>query len=176
MGLSEKAETGDIHLLCFDPTHQIHNTVIGKCWQQIGRENTITLPSNTGRRRLSVLGAINIISDKFTSLVTEDNCDREMIKVALSEIRKDYPDNKKIVLILDNATYNRAYNTQDFAASLNIQLKFLPPYCPNLNLIERIWKLMKKKSTSKYLLFYFLNYENEIKNLLSQKFQIIKAS
>lgn len=112
-----------------------------------------------------------------------------MIKVALSEIRKDYPDNKKIVLILDNATYNRAYDTQDFATSLNIELKFLPPYCPNLNLIERIWKFMKKKVLqntyySTFFAFYeaiiefcsnFKIYENETKNLLSQKFQIIKA-
>lgn len=173
----------------FDPTHQIHNTVTGKCWQKKGGKYTLILSSNTGRKRLSVLGAINAVSTKFSSLITEDNCDKEMVKATLSEIRKDYFDNKKIVLILDNAAYNRAYETQDFARSLNIELKFLPPYCPNLNFIERLWKLMKKEILKNIYYpafsdFYdaIINfcsnlqiYQNEINNILSQKFQIIKA-
>lgn len=132
---------------------------------------------------------MNSVSLQFTSVVTEDNCDQYMMQETLKQIRKEYPDGKKIVLILDNASYNRAYSVRDAAKELNIELKFLPPYCPNLNLIERIWKFMKKKilSCTYYPTFSeFQNaihdfcsgieiYHEEIKTLFSQKFEIIKA-
>lgn len=107
----------------------------------------------------------------------------------LKQIRKDYMDHKPIILILDNARYNHALCVQNTAKELNIILKFLPPYCPNLNLIERIWKFMKKTILAcKYYPTFteFQNamddfckhiyiYNKEIKTLLSQKFEIIKA-
>ena len=186
----ELAQRGEIHLLFFDPTHQIHNTVIGKCWQPIGGENTIILPSNTGRQRLSVLGALNAVTMKFSSVITEDNCDQFMVQETFKSIRSEYPDEKKIVMILDNASYNKAYATRDCAAENNIYLDYLPPYCPNLNLIERLWKFMKKKILKStyyptFKDFYraisdfcknIIQYSSEIKSLISQKFQIIKAA
>lgn len=186
----ELARKGSIHLLFFDPTHQVHNTVIGKCWQPIGGANTITLPSNTGRRRLSVLGAINAITMQFSSVITEDNCDQFMVQETFKSIRSEYPDGKKIVMILDNASYNKAYATRDCAADHNISLDFLPPYCPNLNLIERLWKFMKKKILKcqyypTFKDFYqaisdfcrtLSQYSDEIFSIISQKFQIIKAA
>ena len=123
---------------------------------------------------------------KLTSIITRSNCDKEMAKKILEEIRKDYPDWKEIVIIEDNAKYHHAKVVIELARKLNIKIQFLPPYCPNLNLIERIWKFMKSKFKNKYYAtfenFYkavynfcanFKQYENEIKTLLSQKFQII---
>jgi transposase len=177
---------GKIHLLYYDPTHQIHNTIIGKCWQGIGEKNTIRIPSNTGRSRISVLGAVNAVSTQFTGIITEDNCDKEMNEIVLEEIRKDYPDGKKIVIILDNASYNRAYCVKDKAEELNMELLFLPPYSPNLSLIERVWKFLKNTLKNTYFptlqdfksaIFDFCanfeKYADNIKRLLSQKFEII---
>jgi Transposase and inactivated derivatives len=45
-----------------------------------------------------------------------------------------------ITLILDNARYQRCHLVQQYAAALGIELLYLPPYSPNLNLIERLWK------------------------------------
>lgn len=181
-----KALFGKCHLLFYDPTHQIHNTVIGKCWQKKGGENTIRLQSNTGRDRVSILGAINVISKKFTSIVTEDNCDKEMNEKVMEGIRKDYPDNKRIILILDNASYNKAYCVRDKAKELNIRLWYLPPYSPNLNLIERIWKFLKKLLKNKYIptlseykkfIFNFCRnleiHSEEINRIISQNFEIL---
>ena len=50
-----------------------------------------------------------------------------------------------IVLIMDNARYQKCKLVLEKAASLNIQIIFLPPYSPNLNLIERLWKFVKKE-------------------------------
>lgn len=73
---------------------------------------------------------------------------------------------------------------------LNIDLVYLPPYSPNLNLIERLWryfkkKVMKNKYYADYNLFekavetFFQTFDNKIpdmKSLLNFKFGIIKAS
>lgn len=96
----------------------------------------------------------------------------------------------KIYLVMDNARYNRAYDVQDLALELNIELLYLPPYSPNLNIIERLWKFFKKKvMRNKYyqeftdffeaICSFFKNfneYEEELKTLLSLNFQIIKTN
>ncbi len=147
------------------------------------------LPSNTWRRRITILWAINIVNTtKLTSIVTEDNCDQEMAQALLREVRKDYPDWKEIVMIKDNAKYHHANSVQELAKELNIRIVFLPAYCPNLNLIERVWKFMKSKFKNIYhetfddfynaVFNFFWNFgehKEEIKTILSQKFQIIKA-
>jgi len=47
---------------------------------------------------------------------------------------------------LDNARYQRNHVVQSLAADLGIRLLFLPPYSPNLNLIERLWGFAKRQS------------------------------
>ena len=135
----------EFYLLSYDPVHQLHNTINGKCWQAKGEKGTINLPSNTGRKRISILGAINPLTYKFTCLTLEGMVDKEVTKHCLDNIRQAYDDGKEIVIIMDNAKYNRAYEVQKHAKELNITIKYLPPYCPNLNLIERVWKYLKKK-------------------------------
>lgn len=167
--------------------HLIHNTLLGKCWQEKGGDNTTVLESNTGRRRISIIGAIDAVTKKFSGFVTEANCDKEAIKTMLDTIRKNYPDDKTIVLFLDNARYQRAYDVQDHAKSLNISLVFLPPYSPNLNLIERVWKLFKKKIRNTYRQtfqdFYDASVEictqldgkylSEVSSLINHRFHIL---
>jgi transposase len=186
--LYKQAENKEIHLLFNDPTHKIHNTIISKCWQLKGGRNTQTIQSNSGRTRFTILGAINVLDLTFTSVITKNNCDKEMASLHLEEIRKDYPDGKKIVLILDNAKYHHAITFKETAKKLNIELKFLPTYSPNLNLIERLWKFMKKIMRNTYFptlkdfekaIFDFCTnldiYYNEIKKIISQKFEILKS-
>ena len=145
------AQNNEIHLMFADPTHKIHNTINGKCWQKRWKDWTIFLPSNTWRKRITVLWAINVTTPtRLTSIVTENNCDQEMAKALLREIRKEYPDWKEIVIIKDNAKYHHAESVWALAQELNITIVFLPPYCPNLNLIERVWKFMKSKFKNKY--------------------------
>ncbi len=112
---------------------------------------------------------------------------QDVTKVTLKNIRETYNDGKNIVIIMDNAAYNRAYPVQDYAKELNITIKYLPPYSPNLNLIERVWKFLKSKLKNKYIEKYkdfelwindfcknFDNYKNEIQKLIADKIQIIK--
>ena len=113
---------------------------------------------------------------------------KNLIWFSIKEIRKEYPDWKEIVIIKDNASYHHAIEVQELAKKLNIKIVFLPAYCPNLNLIKRVWKFMKSKIKNIYYKtfndFYntvinffghFEEYKEDIKTLLNHKFQIIKA-
>lgn len=186
----EEARQGKNVVLFLDPVHQIHNNENDYAWQFKGKEGTKNVLANTGRRRLNIIGALNPLLLKVTSLLMEGSCDREVIKVFLRQIRMDYPKEPKITVFLDNAGYNRAYDVQELAKTLNITLAYLPPYAPNLNLIERLWKFFKKKVMkntyyASFQSFYqaidnffknFSDYEKELTSLLTFKFKIIKAS
>jgi len=170
-----------------DPAHQVHNVDNSYCWQPQGKTGTKDVPSNSGRERLTVIGAISTGSFKPTILTTKDNCDGAMMTVFLGEVRKDHPKATTIHIFLDNAKYNHSKLVNAEAKRLGIQLKFLPPYSPNLNLIERLWKFMKKKvkANKYYKTFqeftaaihdFFKNisqYKTELEKLLTLNFEII---
>ena len=63
----------------------------------------------------------------------------------LNKLRQLHP-GRPIKVVLDNASYQKNYLVRWHAAILDIELIFLPSYSPNLNLIERYWKFVKKKS------------------------------
>lgn len=52
---------------------------------------------------------------------------------------------RHIILILDNARGHIAWATRIFAEKLDMTLVFLPPYSPDLNPIEAIWKSIRRK-------------------------------
>ncbi|MCK5536788.1 MAG: IS630 family transposase [Bacteroidales bacterium] len=184
-----KSSNGDLIVLNFDPMHQTHNNENGRIWQKKGKEGTKNVKSNTGRRRINILGAINMVNLDIVPFITEENCNKESIKIFLSEVKKTYPKAKEIKIFLDNARYQRNYEVQDYAKELGIILEFMPPYSPNLCLIERLWKFFKKKVVrNKYYNtfdeFYdfvcdFFSLENwekmkpELENLLTLNFEII---
>lgn len=156
-------------------------------WQPRGRKGTISIKTNPGRKRINILGALDLKNISIISNLTEEKCNTERVVELLIKIKKMYP-NKKIVIILDNAKYNHANNTRNFAKDMNIKLLFLPSYSPNLNLIERLWKFTKKKLVhnlyyEQFDLFvneverYFENidqYKPELGNIITKKFEIIK--
>jgi transposase len=176
-------------LLFLDPMHQIHNNENDYAWQPKGLEGTKQVLSNTGRKRLNIIGAINPVSFEPTVILIEENCTAEVIEAILEEIKIQYCKAKTICIILDNAKYQRSSNVQITAKFFNIDLVYLPPYSPNLNLIERLWRyfkkeLMKNKYYGEYSTFesavenFFAKFEDrfdDLKTLLNFKFGIIKA-
>ena len=67
----------------------------------------------------------------------------------LRKISAEYPE-KTVHLIMDNARYQKCSAVQTLANELGIILQYIPPYSPNLNLIERVWKFVKGELRSKY--------------------------
>ena len=157
-------------------------------WQPRGKKGTIWIKSNTGRRRINILGALNSEDLSVLTTLTEETCNAERVIEFLQKIKDTYP-GMKIVIVLDNARYNYAKITRAFAEENGIFLLFLPPYAPNLNLIERLWKFSKKYLVNnhyheKFSQFFdatnsFFNnlekHHQELTSLMTRKFQIIHA-
>lgn len=137
--LKKKSE-GKIYFA--DSVHPQHNAVISYGWIKKGED--FEIPSNTGRYHLNINGAIDI---KSMDVVTR-SCewvDAAAICELMRALRRRNSCGEVIHLILDNARYNRSKKVKALAPKLGIVLMYLPPYSPNLNPIERLWKFFKKK-------------------------------
>ena len=170
-----------------DSTHPTHNVSSHYVWSTCGERREVE--TNTGRSRLNIQGAINA---KTLEIVTEmsDQMNAETTLNFLKKIEDKHPDYQEINIILDNATYHHAKIIKKYLSESKskIQLNFLPPYSPNLNIIERYWKVFKKKVLTKhhddFLDFkdacqdFFdtqLEYIDEIKHLFNLEFHILNG-
>jgi transposase len=148
------------------------------------------LKTNTGRKRLNILGAYNPDSYAFIHLTGEETCDAKRVIEYFQVILWTYRHAPAIVLILDNARYFKAkIVTTWLKAHPKLRLKFLPSYAPNLNLIERFWRFVKERlvknryyekyKTFRATVFRFLNHIDEyidnLKTLMVEKFEIVKV-
>lgn len=98
--------------------------------------------TGSGRQRLNVLGAVGYGTCKMITVINRGSIGAEQVCQLLREIHRRC--RKPVTIVLDNASYHRAKVVRELAEELGIELLFLPPYSPNLNLIERVWKLVKK--------------------------------
>ena len=136
------------------------------------------------------MGALDAISHEMITVTNTGYINAVSVCELLTKIASKY-DDMPITIILDNARYQRCKLVQEHAEKLNIELLFLPPYSPNLNLIERVWKFVKRKTLySKYYSDFTAfvaaisdclaktngEYKEELDSFLSLKFQSFKDS
>lgn len=100
------------------------------------------IPTGSGRQRLNVLGAIGYGTCKMVTVINRGSIGAEQVCQLLRKIHRRC--RRPVTIVLDNASYHRAKVVRELAETLGIELLFLPPYSPNLNLIERVWKMVKK--------------------------------
>lgn len=102
------------------------------------------MKSAYGRKRVNCLGFLDAVSHKLESVMNDSYLNTDSVCEGLRKIRRNVPD-ELLYVILDNAAYQHCRKVKDCAAELNINLIYLPPYSPNLNLIERLWKFLRSK-------------------------------
>ena len=103
----------------------------------------------SGRKRYNVLGALNFVTKKVTTVANDTYITATEVCEMLRMVATKY-EGKAIHIILDNARYQKCGVVMELAKELRITLHFIPPYSPNLNLIERLWKHVKGRLRSKY--------------------------
>jgi len=138
--------------ICFmDGVHPTHNVQPAYGWIETGIRKEI--PANSGRSRINLSGVIDILSHKI--VVQEDKMLNANATISfLRKIEEAYPTKKRVHLFCDNAPYYRNKEVTKYLVTSKIHLHFLPPYSPNLNPIERLWKWMKER------IIYNTYYEN----------------
>lgn len=131
-------------ILFMDSCHPSMATKITYGWIKKGQSKAIE--TSASRTRINLVGAINLSNVTSPVICTYSTVDGEAVTDFLEQVRKHSGITGKINLILDQAGYNKDADVITKAKILNIDLHFLPPYSPNLNPIERLWKVMNEYS------------------------------
>jgi transposase len=131
-------------VVCFvDAAHFVHGTFLGYLWCF----TRLLIRGPSGRKRFNVLGAIDAVTRQLTTVMNDTTIDAATVCELLRKLSARYP-GLPLSLVLDNARYQRCEPVRLLAAELRIELLYLPSYSPNLNLIERLWKFVKKEVLS----------------------------
>jgi transposase len=123
--------------------------------------------SATGRQRYNVLGALNAVTHEVIRVCNQGYVTAETVcallrALAASGLRVP------ITIVLDNARYQRCELVQALARQLGIHLLFLPSYSPNLNLIERLWRFVRKQSLNSAWFASFEQFQAAIDECLNK--------
>lgn len=177
-----KGEEDPIYFM--DAVHPQHNPVIACGWIKRGEEHAVR--SNTGRKRVNINGAIDL--ERLEPVVRFDETINADSTIALFEALEQINLIASFIYVIcDNARYYRSKRVQEYLKTSRIKLVFLPPYAPNLNLIERLWKFFKKKvlynryfetfaefkAACEEFFAHPAKYQRELRSLLTENFEIV---
>jgi transposase len=137
----KQARQGRRQVYFVDAAHFVFAPFLGCVWCAA----RLFVRAASGRKRYNVLGALDAVTHRLVRVTNFDSINAESVCAllhAVAEAAVGLP----ITLVLDNARYQKCALVQGVAESLGIELLYLPGYSPNLNLIERLWRFVRKES------------------------------
>jgi transposase len=179
----DAARAGREHVFFVDAAHFVFGTFLCCLWS-ITR---VFVRAASGRQRFNVLGAWNAVTRELVAITNTTVVNSETMCELLRAISARGLVGP-ITLVLDNARYQRNALVQGLAKELEITLLFLPSYSPNLNLIERLWKFLRKKALSRWhvtfeamqaavagVLDRLGDYRDELSTLMTERSAIVEV-
>jgi transposase len=178
----KQARRGRRQVYFVDAAHFVFAPFLGCLWCAA----RLFVRAASGRKRYNVLGALDAVSHRLIRVTNFDYIDAESV-CALLRVVAGASVGLPITLVLDNARYQKCALVQGLATSLGIELLYLPGYSPNLNLIERLWKFVRKESLNSTYYEAFeqfttaidecldnlpTKHKSEMETLLTHKFQM----
>ena len=175
----------DSPVLFADATHPTYNAQPAYGWIRKGERAEIA--TTPGRRHLNLHGAVNAETREVFAF-DDERIDAASTLELFRRVEAAYPLADVIYMITDNARYYHAKAVSEYLKASRINLVFLPPYSPNLNIIERLWRLMHKHSLynrsygsfaefrGAILDFFFRlpeEFSDSLRSLLTLKFNIV---
>lgn len=135
----EKAAGGMEALLFMDASHFVMGCdYLGSIYGRVRR----FVKSFSGRMRYNVLGAVDFVTKEVVTVTNDTYITATEVCGILRKVSAKYT-GRAVHIVLDNARYQKCKVVQALAQELCIDLVYIPPYSPNLNLIERLWKFVK---------------------------------
>jgi len=159
----EEAKQGKRHVFFVDAAHFVMQPFLGFLWCFVRQ----FIPSPSGRKRFNVLGALHATTLQVVTFTNDTYINSFSVARLMCRIAVEFA-GIPITLVMDNARYQRCRFVIDLATALGIELLFLPPYSPNLNLIERLWKFVKKKYLYSEYYQSFVDFKQAINNCIAQ--------
>jgi transposase len=159
----EEAQAGQRAVFFVDAAHFVLAPFLGFLWSF----TRVFVKAPAGRKRFNVLGALNAITHELITVTNDTYINAESVcelLYKLAALNLSVP----ITLVLDNARYQKCALVFALAKSLNIELLYLPAYSPNLNLIERLWKFVKKECLYSQYYADFSAFKDAIVKCLSE--------
>src|SRR5262249_25458713 len=159
----QEARAGRRAVFFVDAAHFVWAPFLGYLWC-LAR---LFVRSGTGRKRYNVLGALNAVTHDVIRVCNQGYVTADTVCAllrALASSGLQVP----ITVVLDNARYQRCALVQALAWQLGIHLLFLPSYSPNLNLIERLWRFVRKQSLNSTWFDSFEQFQAAIDDCLSK--------
>ena len=158
-----QAQAGQPAVFFVDAAHFVLAPFLGFLWT-LAR---VFIQAPSGRQRFNVLGALNAITHELITVTNDSYITAQEVCQLLNQLAA-LDLSVPISLFLDNARYLRCRLVIETAARLQIELCFLPPYSPNLNLIERLWKFVKKQCLYSTYYAEFTPFKAAITSCLTQ--------
>ena len=146
-----------------DAAHFVLAPFLGFLWSL----TRVFIKAPAGRQRFNVLGALNALTHELITVTNDTYITAESLCALLQKLAAlnlTVP----ITVFLDNARYQKCALVQAVAAQLNIELCYLPAYSPNLNLIERVWKFVKKQCLYSKYYADFATFQAAIENCIRE--------
>jgi len=135
-----EARAGRRDVYFADGAHFVYAAFLGWLWC-VAR---LFVRAASGRKRYNVLGALHAVSHRLIRVANHTYLNAESVGALLRAVAAASV-GRPITVVLDNARYQKCAAVQGLAKALGITLLYLPGYSPNLNLIERVWKFVKKQ-------------------------------
>lgn len=157
----KEAREGKRSVFFVDAAHFVHAPFLGFLWSF----KRIFVRAPSGRKRFNVLGALNAVTRQVLMVTNQSYINAESVCTLLRQITEQVTGS--VTLVLDNARYQKCFLVQELAKSLQIELLYLPSYSPNLNLIERLWKFVKKGCLNSRYYPDFISFHTTIATFLA---------
>lgn len=143
---NEIAPNDQIELLFYDEAFFRRESTITRGWYPRGHNIKVNCPIT--KEKVGVCGAVNPRDGQLFSLIF-DGFDSDTFVYYLKWIIGKFSKRKKIVLILDNSSSHKSNKVAEFVNKhkKRLELFFLPPYSPELNPVERVWKNLRYRVT-----------------------------
>lgn len=155
----------DDGILFMDSCHPSIATKMSYGWIKTGSSKPIE--TTASRTRINLMGALSLSKISRPIVVSYTTIDGDAVVDFLHQIRRYSHIKGTIHLVLDQAGYHRCVGVMNAAAKLNIKLLYLPPYSPNLNSIERLWKVMNEHARNNK----FFRTANEFRQSINNFFK-----
>lgn len=157
-----EAQAGQRAVYFVDAAHFVLGPFLGYLWSL----QRVFIRAPSGRQRFNVLGALNAVTHQLITVTNDTYITATSVGQLLHQLAAATV-GMPVTVIMDNARYQRCAAVMSSAQALGIELLFLPTYSPNLNLIERLWKWVKKECLSSQYYANFAEFKGAIVQCLN---------